>query len=325
MKILLIDYDGKLPNLALCKLSTYHKAQGDEVFLNECDRPDRTYISSLFTWNRSKVEKLLQVYPNAEVGGTGWDLHKDLPAEIEACKPDYDLYKVSDILPRIRGGIASKESKIKKAETIVNAGIGFTSRGCIRKCGFCFVPPKEGSFRQVANIGELLNPRSNVLILLDNNLTADPDVIEKLHEIRDRKLIIDISQGIDVRLITPEIAQALSEVRHLRSVHYAWDLMKYEKQVLRGIDILSKFINVRNHLCMMLTGYDTVTAEDEYRFTKLREAGIDPYVMPFNKQYPTAKHKHFARWVNARIYKVCSFSEYEPWVKAQSDLQMSLF
>jgi hypothetical protein len=73
MRILLIDFDGKLPNLALMKLSSWHKAQGDEVYLNSCEKPDKVYISTLFTWNRPKVEKLLQVYPDAEVGGSGWD------------------------------------------------------------------------------------------------------------------------------------------------------------------------------------------------------------------------------------------------------------
>jgi hypothetical protein len=325
VKVLLIDFDGKLPNLALCKLSTWYKAQGDEVFLNKCDKPDRIFISSLFTWNRHEVEKLLQVYPNAEIGGTGWDKHKDLPPEIEACKPDYDLYKVSDILPRIRGGIATKASKIEKAETIVNAGIGFSSRGCPRSCKFCFVPSKEGNFHQVATIGELLNPRSNVLILLDNNLTADPDIIDKLHEIRDRGLIIDITQGIDVRLVTPEIAQALSEVKHLRSIHYAWDLMSFERQVMEGIKILAKYIKTYHHLCMTLTGYDTTFEQDEYRFHKLIYMKIDPYIMPYNKIYPTEKHHHFARWVNGRIYKKCSFEQYEPWMKAQNNPQMSLF
>jgi hypothetical protein len=320
MKVLLIDFDGKIPNLALMKLSTWHKAQGDEVYLNNCDKPDKVYISTLFTWNRREVEKLLQIYPDAEVGGTGRDIHKTLPEEVEACKPDYNLYTVDDILPRIKGGIATKASKIKKAEEIVNAGIGFTSRGCVRKCGFCFVPPKEGDLHQVAEIKDLLNPRSNVLILLDNNLTADPDVIDKLHEIRDRGLVVDITQGIDVRLMTPEIAQALSEVKMLRSLHYAWDLMAFERQVLEGIKILAERVKLWRHMCFMLIGYNTTFDEDMYRFRRLNEMGVRPYVMPYNLTYPSEKHRHFARWVNGRYHTACSFEEYEPWVKARESV-----
>ena len=336
MRILLIDFDGKLPNLALMKLSSWHKAQGDEVYLNSCEKPDKVYISTLFTWNRPKVEKLLQVYPDAEVGGTGWDfiaendkwkgVSHDLPPEIEAMKPDYDLYTVMDIYERIKRGIGTKAGKMAKAKTIANAGIGLSSRGCIRDCcWYCIVRIKEGAFHQVAEISDLLNSRSNVLILLDNNLTADPDVIEKLHEIRDRGLTVDISQGIDIRLVTPEIAQASSEVKHFRSLHYAWDLMEFERQVREGIGILSASVKKWRHMCFMLTCYNTTFEEDVYRFRRIREMNIDPYVMPYNKAYPSEKHHHFARWVNGRIYKKCSFEEYKPWVKAQRNTQMSLF
>ena len=324
MKVLLKDFDGKIPNLALMKLSTWHKAHGDEVYLNACEQPDKVYISTLFTWNKSEVEKLLRVYPYAEIGGTGCDIHKKLPDEIEALQPDYDLYKVDDILPRIKGGIASKTSKIAKAQTIVDAGIGFTSRGCIRQCGFCFVPPKEGHLHQVAEIKDLINPRSNVIILLDNNLTADPDCIDKLHEIRDRGLIVDITQGIDVRLVTPEIAQALSEVKQLRSIHYAWDLMGFEKQVFEGIKILSESVKRWRHLCFMLVGFNTTFDEDMYRFHKISEQGISPYVMIYNNKASEQLH-HFARWVNGRIYKACRWGEYEPWVKSQAESQINIF
>lgn len=324
MKVLLIDTDGKIPNLALMKLSSWHKQNGDNVFLGQCNKPDKVYISTLFTWNRPAVEELLKVYPEAEVGGTGWDLGKNLPEEIEAMKPDFDLYHVEDILPRIRGGISKKESKIKKAETIINAGIGFTSRGCIRNCGFCFVPRKEGEFRQVAEIRDLLNPRSKVLILLDNNLTADPDVLGKLQEIKKRDLTVDITQGIDVRLVTPEIAKAISEVKHLRSIHYAWDLIAFERQVMDGIKILAERIKLWRHMCFMLIGYNTTFEEDMYRFRKLTELGIRPYVMPYNKHYPTVKHHCFAGWVNGRYHTVCKFEDFEPWVKARGvDGQMT--
>jgi hypothetical protein len=319
LKIGLIDIDGKLPNLALMKICSFYKVAGAPVeFVQAGKHYDKIYISCLFTWNRHKVEKLLQIYPDAIVGGTGWDIHKELPPEIEACKPDYELYKVDDILPRIKGGIATKESKQRKAEEIINAGIGFTSRGCIRNCGFCFVPPKEGAFRQVGSIDDIINPRSNVVVLLDNNLTADPNAIDKLHEIRDRGLKVDISQGIDVRLLTPELAQALSEVKHLRSLHYAWDLMSFEKPVMEGIKMLSKSVKKWRHMCYILTGYNTTFEEDMYRFKMLDEIGVKAYVMPYNLKYPSEKHHCFAGWVNSRKHTVCSFEEYEPWIKAQS-------
>lgn len=222
MTIGLIDVDSKIPNLALMKISNYYKCLGEEVeFVQENKEYEKIYASTIFTRSKDKVEKLIEKYGNdIEVGGTGWDIKKELHSEIEKTRPDYDLYTVNEIANRMKG-IMTKEKKLKKATEIVNAGMGFTSRGCIRNCGFCFVPTKEGKFRQETPISEIINPKSNIIILHDNNLTADPSCIDKLHEIRDRKLIVDINQGCDVRLMTEDIAKAMSEVKHLRSLHYA--------------------------------------------------------------------------------------------------------
>lgn len=319
----LIDVDGKIPNLALMKISTYFKDRYEDVeFVKPAGKYDKIYAAAIFTRSKSKCKALLDQYGGLiEIGGTEWDLKKVLPPEIERCKPDYDLYQAEDIAARMKG-ISTKAHKLKKAAEITNAGMGFTSRGCIRQCGFCFVPKKEGRFHQVAEIKDLINPRSNVIILHDNNLTADPDCIEKLHEIRDRGLLVDINQGCDVRLMTPEIAQALSEVKHLRSLHYAWDLMEYEKPVLEGIKLLSRFVKPWRHMCFMLVGYNTTFEEDMYRYQKLEELGIRPYVMRYNET-PDIRLKHFARWVNSRICKTCEFKDYWPWMKAQTE--QSLF
>lgn len=314
----LIDVDGKLPNLALMKISRYYKSMGEKV---EFVRPDagkyeydKIYASSIFTKSKGECEKLKEYYGDRiEIGGTGWDIEKRLPTEIENMKPDYDLYTADMIYPKIKG-IMTKERKKAKAQQIVDAGMGFTSRGCIRNCQFCMVPKKEGCFRQDSEIKDIINPRCNALVLSDNNLTADPYCIDKLHEIRDRKLIVDINQGCDIRLMTPEIAQAMSEVRHLRSLHYAWDLMGFENQVLEGIKIMSKFIPASRHMCFCLVGFNTTFDEDMYRAKKLISLGVRPYIMRYNERRDDIRLNHFARWINSFIYKaVPNFDDYEPW------------
>nr|DAI99088.1 MAG TPA: L-lysine 2,3-aminomutase [Caudoviricetes sp.] len=326
MTIGLIDIDSKIPNLALMKISNYYKNLGEQVeFVQENKKYEKIYASTIFTRSKPIVNKLIEKYEDKiEIGGTGWDLKKELPIEIEKTKPDYGLYTAEEIASRMKG-IGTKEHKLKKANEIVNAGMGFTSRGCVRNCGFCFVPKKEGKLRDAAEIGDLINPKSNVLILHDNNFTADPYCIDKLKEIKERKLIIDINQGCDVRLMTDEKAYWLGQVKHLRSLHYAWDLMEHENKVLEGIEILSKHVKKYKHMCFMLVGFNTTFEEDMYRFKKLSSMKVDPFVMIYN-QIPDIRLKHFARWVNGRIYKKCKFEEYEPWIKAQVTYnQISLF
>jgi len=317
----LIDVDGKLPNLALMRISSYYKNMGEQV---EFVRPDakksdyeKVFASAIFTKSAAECEKLQQYWEDKiDIGGTGFgDITKKLPDEVEKMKPDYDLYTADIIYSKIKG-IMTKQRKYEKAQEIVNAGMGFTSRGCIRNCPFCFVPKKEGKFCQEAEIGDLINPRSNILIMNDNNFTADPYCIDKCKEIKERGLIVDINQGCDVRLMTDEIAAALKSVRHLRSIHYAWDLMAYEKQVLEGIKIISKYIPASRHMCFVLVGFNTTFEEDMYRIRKLAELGVRPYIMRYNERRDDIRLNHFARWINSFIYKaVPNFEDYEPWKK----------
>ena len=192
MRIGLIDFDGKIPNLAVMKLSAFHRAVGDEVVLNPLSAIDidKAYCSVLFEKNGTAAEALRNVYRDIEFGGTGYDLETVLPDHIEQLRPDYDLYKIEDIAPRLKG-ILTREKRLHKAKTLVEAGIGFTTRGCVRNCPFCVVPKKEGKLRKSSEIADIINPKSNVVIILDANFTADPDCLQKLKEIKERNLVVD--------------------------------------------------------------------------------------------------------------------------------------
>ena len=326
----LIDYDGKIVNHALMKESTFYKMQGYDVALNRFDS-DILILSTLFTKNRKKVEALLQQYPHMRIGGTGWDIKEEngklvqvnnsqLSPEVKACKPDYSLYSINDILKRMQKGIKTEQKAISKATEIITSRIGKTSEGCVRECEFCFVPKCEGEFRQVATISELVDTyykgrKMQRLILLDNNFTADPLMLDKCEELKQRRIMVDLTQGIDIRLMTDAKAKALSEISHMRSVHFAWDLMKYEKQVMEGIRVLSQYISPGKMKCFMLVGFDTTIDEDFYRIYKLISLGIDPYVMVYNEK-PDVRLQKLQRWVNGYYFKKCNFNEFGPWVNA---------
>jgi len=77
MKILLLNIDSKLPNIALKKIEMWHEQQGDEVIW---DMPmmlggtDKAYASCIFTKNVSVVANYKGLYPELIAGGTGYDL-----------------------------------------------------------------------------------------------------------------------------------------------------------------------------------------------------------------------------------------------------------
>ena len=292
VKILLVDVDSKIPNLALMKISAFHKRKGDEVYLNTIlSKPDKVYVSCIFKKNAPKVLGVASLVDcPVEFGGYGINDRK-LPDEIEHIMPDYDLYGI-------------------------DYSMGFTSRGCSRRCEFCEVWRLEGPIRDHAPITEFLLPNHKKVLLLDNNFIMSPRWRENLQVIIDRKLKASICQGFDARLITREIAITIGENQHRfydenfsnYAIYTAWDRLQDEEQVLRGIQLLlDAGINARYIRPFVLVGYNTTLEEDLYRFNKLRDMGVYPFVMPYNGRGHPLK-----RWgQRPALYKRVPFIEYK--------------
>lgn len=282
MKVLLIDVDSRkhFPNLALMKLSAWHKKMGDEVFLNECSEPDKVFISCIFTENGPKARGLQRMFKDAEVGGSGVDFGVRLCPEIEHICPDYDLYPGTDF------------------------SMGFTSRGCIRRCPFCIVSQKEAWEPDHAELDEFL--RHDKLVLLDNNLTASYRFESIVQDIIDRGIRINFNQGLDIRLLDEDKAKMLVECKardfdfRERMLYFAWDSMATERAVKRGVDLLlDQGIRGRYLTFYILMGFDTTLEQDVYRAEKLTEWGVTPYAQIYNNG-GTPEVRKFARQVNRK-------------------------
>lgn len=314
-RVALLDFGGKIPNLALMKLSMFWKLQGSTVLLNPpvLDGHEAIAGSVVFDQDKPKAAQVLALYPHAEIGGNAWDATKKLPPEVECLPPDYALYP-PDHFAKLAKGIKTKEKRYAKSLALTQSAIGFSSRGCIRRCTFCQVPKAEGLLRQHTPVQELVRPDSNRLILLDNNLCADPLALDKLAWLADQKVIVDICQGLDMRLMTPELADALGRVKHAGYVHSAWDSVKTEKQTLEGLSTLGKHVRPYRLMFYVLVGFDSTEEEDLHRVRTLDGPGVSPYIMPYNQNAAGNKRiQHFTRWVNSRIYKVCpNFEDYKP-------------
>lgn len=275
MRVALHQVDGKWPNLALMKLSAWHKAQGHRVeWYGPIFGPyDRVYASKIFDFTPDDP-----YLPKGTIrGGSGYDLTTNLPDEVESMFPDYSLYGVTD------------------------TAIGFTTRGCVRQCPFCIVPKKEGLLRVVGDLTLFWRDQPKV-ILLDNNLTAAPmDHFRRvLGQIIDNNLQADFSQGLDIRLLNEEHAALLSKVRVGKSGHhhFAWDNPEDEEAVRRGVALLAKYMPLRRIIFYVLVGFNTTQEEDEHRVYVLRDLGVQPFVMPYNKK--DSYQRRFARYVNRK-------------------------
>lgn len=274
MKVGLIQVDGKWFNLALLKLSRFHKDQGDEVvWIDLSDyKFDLLYGSKIF------------------MGGSGYDLSSELPPEIEHLCPDYESFKIK-------------------------YSIGYTSRGCPNDCGFCIVREKEGSIKEWANLEEFL--RHDKVMLLDNNFLASPKWKKKLEFLIKNKIKVCFTQGLDIRLISDDVARLLAKADYRdnnfknKRLYFAFDDPKLEKIVIRNVKLLQKY-GIRPHhlLFYVLVGFNTLFSEDYHRFEVLRDLGCLPFIMIYNRK-GSKKLRDFARWVNKRYYKVVEWKDYD--------------
>ena len=293
MRIGLCDIDShNWPNLCLMKLSAYHKARGDHV---EWWRPvgqyDRVYKSRVFTDTYSKDTITVTNADEVICGGTGYGLGPNLPDAVEHTYPDYSIY------PQFSG-----------------IAYGFLSRGCPRNCGFCLVSDKEGRRSiQVADLAEFWNGQKEIK-LLDANLLACPDHEKLILQLAESRAYVDFSQGLDIRLITPDNVALLNRVR-TKAIHFAWDNPDIDLTPdFRRFLELTAIKNVRKRKVYVLTNYGSTHEQDLYRVETLRGMGYDPYVMVYDRPSAPAITRQLQRWVNNKriFHTVPNFADYIP-------------
>lgn len=291
MKIGLIDVDGhNFPNLALMKLSSWHKAQGDEVEWHwGFGDYDRVYMSKVFDDTYSL--DIDEPFNTKELikGGTGYGLENKLPDEVEHMMPDYSLYNITD------------------------TAYGFLSRGCPRGCPFCIVEEKEGRKSiKVADLSEFWGGQKKIVIM-DPNILGCKDHMELLGQLADSKAWVDINQGIDARLLTEENIEALNKVK-MKDIHFAWDLMGQTDKVLRGLVRYGErgaIQNSRKRMVYVLVNFNTSLEEDLYRVNVLNELGYEPYIMIYDKPNAPKIIKKLQRWCNNKwIFHSCEWEKY---------------
>lgn len=303
MRIGLIDVDGhNFPNLALMRISAYHKAMGDQVewWWSDFIHYDIVYMSKIFSdaYTKDVPEPL-----NADKvikGGTGYCIslvdgvevfdkskNEELPTEIEKMFPDYSLYPQFDF------------------------AVSMTSRGCPRGCSFCHVAAKEGRCSvKVADVSDFWNGQKEIRIL-DPNITACKEKRNLMRQYIETGAILDFTQGLDIRLLNDDDLADINQMR-LRTLHFAWDNPKD--------DLESKFRNFANGfrrksnigMVYCLTNFNSTMEENLYRIYTLRDMGYDPYVMVYDKPHAPKEIKMLQRWCNNKIiFKSCKrFEDY---------------
>lgn len=305
MKIGLIDVDGHhFPNLALMRISAYHKAKGDEVewWQGDLFHYDIVYMSKIFSDDYSRdipapinADKVIR-------GGTGYCIslgadgkerfdqskNHSLPTEMERCFPDYSIYPQYPF------------------------AVSMTSRGCPRNCSFCHVAAKEGRCSvKVADVSDFWKGQLEIKIL-DPNITACREKRDLMRQYIETGAYLDFTQGLDIRLINDEDMADINRMR-LKNLHFAWDNPKENlegkfKAFAQGFRRRTKIGTV-----YCLTNYNSTMEENLYRIYTLRDLGFDPYVMVYDKPHAPREIKRLQRWCNNKfVFNKCrDFKDYQ--------------
>lgn len=312
MKIGLIDVDGhNFPNLALMRISAYHKARGDEV---EWWKPpllggwyDIVYMSKIFSDAYSPDVPEPTNAGQIRKGGTGYCIslgadgkeHFDqsknvsLPPEIETMFPDYSIY------PQFPFAVA------------------MTSRGCPRGCAFCHVAAKEGKCAvKVADVSDFWTPETGKkeIKVLDPNITACREKRDLMRQYRETGCWIDFTQGIDIRLTNADDIDDLNRMK-IKRLHFAWDNPKDDLEgKFRSFSEAWKIKDPRRKTVYCLTNFDSTMEENLYRIYTLRDLGYDPYLMIYDKPHAPQEIRYLQRWVNNKIIfkSVKKFEDFDP-------------
>lgn len=290
MRIGLIDVDGhNFPNLPLMKLSAWHKAQGDSVEWYKpllSGRLDLAYVAKVFSFSPDygfpiTADKVIK-------GGTGYHISLvngreqwhgtdvNLPDEVEHAYPDYGLYDIKD------------------------RAIGFMSRGCPRGCFFCHVKSKEGQKAyKVADLDEFWSGQKEIE-LCDPNILAVPEAEDLLQQLADSKARVDFNQGLDARLLTEAKLEIIKKIK-VKMFHFAWDNPKDEDKIIPKLRMFKDAVKVtkNNTVVYCLTNFNSTLDEDLHRIYTLRDLGVSPYVMIYDKQHCNHVYRRLQRWVNS--------------------------
>ena len=317
MTIGLVDIDGHAkkkkwgatiyPNLALCKIARWHRQQGDVVeWASPLSHYDVVYMAKVFNFSPDD----LTCYDAGRIvrGGTGYDIHSQLPDEIDRLQPDYSIYPN---LPK-------------------DTAYGFLTRGCPNRCPWCVVPRKEGKIRPYMDCDEIAIEGRTKLVLMDNNILAAGDyAIEQLEKIIHRGYRVDFNQALDARLVDDRFACLLAQVKWIdRRIRFGCDTHGQIAECERAIGLINGYGYRGEYFLYTMIGGKSDFRESFERVNywwkrnqELRRnhkpniyAYAQPYRDPNNpNSYPPQWQKDMAGWCNKRAHFVAhSFEDFEP-------------
>ncbi len=295
MNIGLLAVDSNYANLALMKISSYHKSIGDNVeWYNPFDSFDKVYMAKVFSFTED-YKQYMNNTSSVEKGGTGYDISKVLPENMDRVIPDYSLYNVDN-----------------------NLAYGFLTRGCPNRCKWCVVPKKEGNIVPYMDIEEIaVNDRKNI-ILMDNNVLASEYGLEQIEKIIRMGLRVDFNQGLDARLVTDDIARLLAKVKWIKRIRFGCDTPGQIAECKRATSLIDKYGYKGEYFFYCILLNDFKESFERVNHWKNKGGRFLPHCQPYrgfdnSNQIIPQWQKDLSSWADKKwIFRSCEFKEFSP-------------
>jgi len=316
----LLDNGTRHPNLALLKIAGYYVELGFEVHLISSYEEvininiySKIFLSKVFTF--TKVPSYIQNMINKgqiEYGGTGFfeDGGANLPREIEHHMPYYDLYK-----PYVEKQISLGHARSIYSDYL-DYSIGFTTRGCFRKCEFCVNKKYKQAFLH-SPIEEFLDKNRPYIYLWDDNILSYKGWEDIFNKLNHTGKPFQFRQGLDLRLMDDQKAFVINQSHYRNDVIFAFDDLKDERTIIKNLQIWKRHTNkiCKLYILCAFESVDEIDIERTFKRIKiLMKYGSLPYIMRF-ENYKNSRFKslyiQIARWCNQpNIFKKMSFREF---------------
>jgi hypothetical protein len=296
MNVGLLAVDSSYPNLALMKISSYHKANGDVVdWYNPFDHFDKIYMAKVFSFTEDYRQYIINA-DHIEKGGTGYDIKKILPQDIDQVQPDYSVYPTID----------------KKT------AYGFLTRGCPNRCKWCVVPQKEGKLSPYMDVEEIAIDGRKNLILMDNNILASEYGLQQIEKIVRLGVRIDFNQGLDARLVTDDIARLLAKVKWMKRIRFGCDTPGQIAECERATALIDKYGYKGEYLFYCILLDDFKESFNRVNHWKKKGGRFLPHCQPYRnldnpRQVIPQWQKDLAFWADKKwVFRSCEFKDFSP-------------
>lgn len=203
-------------------------------------------ISCVFTWDKDYCEELRHQWePRAKKVAVGGPAYDDVGGEFEPGR-------------------------------YVKRGIVHTSRGCLRRCPWCYVWKREGKIRE-------LEVKEGNIIEDSNLLACSRQHIEKVFEMLKAQKKIEFAGGIDARLLREWHIDAIGGL-NVHQLFLAYDHKSQKQSALSAISRLGRVLNHPNKIrCYVMVGRNETMGEAEERLREVWDAGGLPFAQVYDK------------------------------------------